>query len=398
MKTDPRRKQGYLPTLDGWRAIAILAVIFHHDSIHRLGPLSTRAVYEYGAAGVDVFFAISGLLICSRLLDEERLTGRIHLRQFYVRRVFRILPPAFLYLGIIACLAGLGLFRVSPGEWLESALFCRNYGSLFAGALGQPGWYTGHFWSLALEEQFYMVLPALLVFTPRRYRVAVLTLLAALIAVHRVYALRTRPWMHLEFHADVRLDALLIPALFALLVASPALRLRFGSALRFWPVLVLAVLALLPFGEGTAWHISLLEILMPCVVLGSVLNPGNLFGRLLEWSWLRYIGRISYSLYLWQQLFFTQHFVVGAPLGVLQGWPMRLGMTFGCALLSYYLVERPTARLGHRWAPSPRPGRPDLQAESAGEFAPAQAQPAVKSCSSPSLQSTSVLVAKEGSS
>ena len=102
-----RQKTGYMPTLDGWRAIAILSVIFFHDSLHlhALGVFSTRWLYEYGDLGVDLFFAISGLLICSRLLDEERINGKIHLRGFYVRRGFRILPPVFLYLGVISILS-----------------------------------------------------------------------------------------------------------------------------------------------------------------------------------------------------------------------------------------------------------------------------------------------------
>jgi peptidoglycan/LPS O-acetylase OafA/YrhL len=85
--------RGYLPTLDGWRAIAVLCVILFHDSLHSYGVLSTAWFHEHGSFGVDIFFGISGLLICSRLLEEEDKYGRISLRRFYVRRAFRILPP-----------------------------------------------------------------------------------------------------------------------------------------------------------------------------------------------------------------------------------------------------------------------------------------------------------------
>jgi peptidoglycan/LPS O-acetylase OafA/YrhL len=86
---------------------------------------------------------------------------------------------------------------------------------------------------------------------------------------------------------------------------------------------------------------------------------------------LRYIGRISYSLYLWQQLFFIQHFVGGDPLRVWQSWPLRLVMTSACAMTSYYLLERPLARLGHRLAPSATPGREDLDKGSPNDLAKA---------------------------
>src|SRR5271166_3415100 len=114
----------YIPTLDGWRAIAILLVMLHHDIVHRLGPFNTTWGYEHGLVGVDVFFAISGILICTLLLEEEKQTGGIDLRSFYIRRAFRILPPAFLYL------FGLGLLwlfhlttHLTGREMIESVFF-----------------------------------------------------------------------------------------------------------------------------------------------------------------------------------------------------------------------------------------------------------------------------------
>jgi peptidoglycan/LPS O-acetylase OafA/YrhL len=106
--------------------------------------------------------------------------------------------------------------------------------------------------------------------------------------------------------------------------------------------------------------------LLPAIVLGSVLNPGNVFGKLLEWSVLRYIGRISYSLYLWQELFFAGHFFPEGShrLGRLQDWPLRLILTFAIAALSYHFVERPLTRLGHKLAPPATAGRQELDADS----------------------------------
>ncbi len=237
--TEARGKSAYLPTLDGWRAISILAVIFHHDSVHSLGPFSTRWLYVFGYSGVDVFFAISGILICSRLLDEERIDGSIYFGRFYIRRFFRILPPAILYLLVISSLAAFAIIPVSFGEVLESLFFCRNYPSILGwGQATQVGWYTGHFWSLAIEEQFYFIFPALIAFCSKRFRIAVLGSLALLIAVHRDIALNARPWELISRHPDVRLDSLVVPALFAVLASNPRIRVLLRGFLRFWPLLV----------------------------------------------------------------------------------------------------------------------------------------------------------------
>ncbi len=114
----------YRPTLDGWRAIAILLVMFEHcggalfEPGGRFPNPTWFGISQHGVFGVDLFFGISGLLICGRLLDENDRTGGISLRSFYTRRVFRIIPPAFAYLATIALLAIVGVIVVTPREWL----------------------------------------------------------------------------------------------------------------------------------------------------------------------------------------------------------------------------------------------------------------------------------------
>jgi peptidoglycan/LPS O-acetylase OafA/YrhL len=148
-------KTGYLPTLDGWRAIAIVAVLLDHTVEYSgLGHYPKLVSFTHtGPNGVSLFFAISGFLICSRLLEEKRAFGQISLRGFYIRRACRILPPAMFYLLVIGALSLCGLIIVSPGEWWSSALFFRNY---LPGDRISRGWggYTIHYWSLAVEETF----------------------------------------------------------------------------------------------------------------------------------------------------------------------------------------------------------------------------------------------------
>ncbi|CAN5709986.1 hypothetical protein BH10ACI4_BH10ACI4_35990 [soil metagenome] len=339
---------GYLPTLDGWRALAILAVMLSHDTVHRLGPLSTAWFYEHGHLGVDIFFAISGILICSRLLTEEKSAGRISRRSFYIRRTFRILPPAMLFLATLLVLKATVELPVALPEVLSSLFFVRNYTATFSHFQTLYPFYTSHFWSLAVEEHFYLILPSLLVFTPKKYRVAALLALAAAVSLHRIV-----PNSWLSFHTDIRLDALLVPAALAVLLATPRYRIKLARIARFAPIVAAILFLMVTTGHLPRTTGLLIAWLTPLLILGTLLHPASWLSRLLELQPLRYLGRISYSLYLWQQLFLISHFGAGtARLGMLQSWPLNWMMAFACAILSYYLVEQPMIRLGHRLEPN----------------------------------------------
>lgn len=353
-------KTGYLPTLDGWRAIAVLAVIFFHDKLHSFGPISTGWLYSHGNSGVDLFFAISGLLICWRLLEEERIFGNISLRRFYVRRAFRILPPALVFLTTVAILALTGVIHIGVREWLGALFFFHNYSSLL-GHLSLDSIFLDHFWSLAVEEHFYLILPGLLVLTRNRFRIPLLLTLAAIVEVHRFVVLGSRMWIYVGPHTGVRLDYLLVPASFAVIAQSGEAKDRLKKWLRVWPVLLIVIAILITYWSGRFWQITSLAFLMPMMLLGSILNPSGIFAKLLEWRPIRYVGRISYSIYLWQELFFIGHFYTGSfPLGALERAPLCYVAALAFAATSYHLVEQPLIKLGHKLAPPATTGRGDL--------------------------------------
>ncbi len=336
----------YLPTLDGWRAIAIASVILCHGRIHRLGPLSTRWFYLHGNLGVDVFFAISGLLICSRLLNEEQSNGKISLRDFYIRRAFRILPPAIFFLLTLLVLSRTIHLQVGLIEILASLFFVQNYSSIYRRFLTLAAFYTSHFWSLAVEEHFYFMLPALLVFVPRKWRIPSLLTLAVMIGLHRI-----RPESWHSVRTDIRVDALIIPAIIAILIRTPEVRDRLTRWVRVWPAVVLIIVVLNTFEPATRTTGLLVAWLMPFLILGTMQRPQSWFSRLLESTPMRYVGRLSYSLYLWQQLFVVKHFIAyPSPMARLQTWPLNIVMAVACALFSYYVIEQPFIRLGHRLA------------------------------------------------
>jgi peptidoglycan/LPS O-acetylase OafA/YrhL len=365
----PTTRSGYLPTLDGWRAVAIAGVLLDHATVEIFRNSSVYSFLRTGPNGVSVFFAVSGFLICSRLLEEEQLTGTISLKGFYVRRACRILPAAFAYLAVIGVLGVFGVLTVTPLEWASCFLFFRNYLSPDWIRAGWGG-YTIHYWSLAVEEHFYLLWPALLAFSGRARARYVAAVLAVTVAVwrwwdfHHHWMERHVPGLLFGTRTDVRLDGLLLGCLAALILAEPKWRAPIERRIttRLWWTCAggyLLFSLMLRKHTYSIWESALLAAL----VAGTVLRPSNMVGRLFENRVMRWVGRLSYSLYLWQQLFLIR----GAryPFAVLQRFPLNLVLILLMAVLSYELLERPLIRLGHRLAPPPTPGRIDLNREPA---------------------------------
>lgn len=143
-------KSRHIPTLDGWRAVAILLVVAHHagTAFYSESDYYSQSLTRFGTWGVPVFFGLSGVLITKLLLEEFDRTGKMSLKSFYIRRAFRILPPVFVFIAVVAAL---GLLA-SGMEAASGLFFFRNY---LPNSLG--GIYTGHLWSLAVEEHFYLI-------------------------------------------------------------------------------------------------------------------------------------------------------------------------------------------------------------------------------------------------
>jgi peptidoglycan/LPS O-acetylase OafA/YrhL len=342
--------RSHLPTLDGWRAVAIAAVLCCHAhwptaALNRLAP--------YGAMGVSVFFALSGFLITRRLMEEWRAAGRIHLTGFYIRRAFRILPPILVYLAVVSLL-GLGwrLIPMDRRQLAASLFFYRNY-------LTTPvaqGWYTGHFWSLAVEEHFYLMWPVLLWCAGLRRARWLAPSLALAVAAWRVadarydWVGRLNPALRGSVaRTDYRLDILLFGCAVALVWDEPrvqALLRRTGGSLLALGAAAAAVCCQVWTPPGYLTMVAMLMALLPAA---TVSKPASRVGRILELPLLVWVGRMSYSLYIWQQLFLPPDELSRIP-GIWQRGPWNLAAIFACAALSYRLVERPAMAWGKRLA------------------------------------------------
>jgi len=339
----------YIPTLDGWRAVAIVAVLCCHAG------WPTAALAPYGAMGVSVFFALSGFLITRRLMEGRR----VDLADFYRRRTFRILPPILVYLAVAALLGwGLHLIPMDIGQLLASLFFYRNYLT----APVSQGWYTGHFWSLAVEEHFYLFWPALLWMAGFRRARWLAPSLALAVAVWRVadshfdWIGRLNPELRGSVaRTDYRIDILLFGCAVALIWDDPrvqALFERVGGTALAASAAVVAICCQVWTPPG---YLTMIAVSMALLPAATVAKPRSWAGRILELPLLAWIGRMSYSLYIWQQLFLPPR-----AIGAWQLAPWNFAAIFACAAISYYCVERPATAFGKRLAGGRR--RSDLMA------------------------------------
>ena len=323
------RKGGYrIAQLDGWRGISILFVIVGHT-------ITFRHFDYYGIAGVmadtgvKIFFVISGFIITKLALREINQTGDYSIRNFYTRRFFRIVPPFFLYLAFIVLAGTCSLIRQRNSETLTAITFACNLPNV------NCSFFAAHSWSLAYEEQFYIVFPLLLTLVAHHVKKFIIVLLFAL-AIFMIFGFVWPEIGKFAFGFFYIFAGVVIAAyeteIQQFVESRRVIYVSFGAAL----ILM-----------GSPWlglDVSLCNVISAiCIawLVGSSVYQTNFFSRALTWPPLLFVGTISYSLYLWQQLFVAPHsmYISDGPL-------LFTPLVFVVATLSYYLVERPGTRLG----------------------------------------------------
>jgi peptidoglycan/LPS O-acetylase OafA/YrhL len=333
---------GHRPELDGLRGVAILLVMLAHASIPGFAA--------GGVAGVTLFFVLSGFLITSILASEHVRSGRVSFGLFYRRRALRLLP-ALIALIVVGCAYESvdGFDRETAQHGLIALLYFGNWSSVAGTWLGP--WF-GHTWSLAIEEQFYLVWPLVLILllAIRRYRLAV-----AVVGVGAALATAERAilWHGSEssdrvyFGTDTRADALLLGAALALWTARGG-RILVG---RWVGVLGVALLiAAIPLtGSWTTYVLSpTLAAVGALLILAYLAHAGR--GKPLRIPFLRFSGRISYGLYLWHVplVWVLLPHLTDVPLLVRA--IVLFVVSYGLAMASYRWIELPFLRRKNRLA------------------------------------------------
>jgi peptidoglycan/LPS O-acetylase OafA/YrhL len=313
-----------IPSLDGLRAISISLVIVGH--LANAGPVPTFMA-SYAGTGVRIFFVISGYLITSILVAERTQTSTISLRQFYKRRAYRILPAAAVFMLFAFVMYWHDLRWYDIGAML---LYLVNFDQ------ARP-WIVGHLWSLGVEEQFYFLWPSVL---KKWYRQSIAILLGVIVLAPifsaACYHFKVPGGGYGTFPAVA--DNLAIGCLLAIFGSRlPKIRSRTAFAMLLAVLLIPSYAAISP--SRTLFMLFVLWPILHCSIAGLVLHVIQSPYRVLNLAPVMWLGRISYSLYLWQQPFFSnpsRQPVHNLLLGV------------GLACLSYYFVETPVLRLRDR--------------------------------------------------
>jgi peptidoglycan/LPS O-acetylase OafA/YrhL len=358
-------KKEFYTQLDGLRALAIIAVLIAHWL-----PLELlQKKLACGFWGVNLFFVLSGFLITESLMKQiqSNSTPKKILRSFFIRRSLRIFPIYYLLI-FVAYALNLDGSR----DFVQYTLtYTLNFYDAFTGA---PEHYLTHLWSLCVEEQFYLVWPFLLLFIPTRHHKGLiftvillsLVLRFALALIHypnfQVYNYRMMP---------ACLDALGLGALLAHLKLFALPTLQKLAKMVWVPLLCVTAFGIIqfidtPFHDLVEETLSRFVVSICCffIVASAVFGYSNKFGRLLELPFMRYIGKISYGIYLYHLVisalfahYFNNYLFIHFPPYFPQvlkynlyvvDFPLVFVITFLVSSLSYYLVERPFLQLKDR--------------------------------------------------
>ena len=314
-----------IPSLDGMRAISISLVVAGHWAELRY---HSDVAGAFANLGVRIFFIISGYLITTLLLRERAKTLTIGIREFYVRRAYRILPAALVFMAVAFVIFWRDL------RWyhmLAAMLYLTNFD------FAHP-WYLGHLWSLSVEEQFYLLWPGVLK-KWGRHRAAIL---AGVVVVAPMYRVACH-LMGLHGRADETFpavaDVLAIGCLLAIFAK------RIPRIRGVWALVMIMPVLLVPAYLGVRrFHLNvvILFVLWPAMhvsIAGLLLHVVQRPYRMLNVRPVVWLGKISYSLYLWQQIF-----VFGETA---RPWYSVVG-ALAAACASYYLVEQPMLRMRER--------------------------------------------------
>ena len=361
----PRDLPANVPTLDGIRGTAVLIVIASHLPVllryqsvtpwHLLNRLLSG-----GFLGVDIFFVLSGFLITSLLLKEHSNNLQINLSHFYARRARRLLPALYLLLVVDFAISVVEKSSLT-GQWNEtwtSILYLNNWYYVLPWLRhGSTNFESnlGHLWSLAVEEQFYLLWPMVLILLLkfRRSKVVVpifIALFIVAVVLHRTVLWHDHvSWMVILIRTDARLDSLLVGALLAFFFR----HVDVHKTVLKWLAYAALPLFIMSAYQGPSSPIfyssgfTLVAFAVFVMILASI-EQAWIVSRVLEQSWLRFIGRISYGLYLWHFvvfMFLSKHFFVGPRIfRIIVG----LSITLAITLMSWYVVEQPALRLKNR--------------------------------------------------
>lgn len=348
MKNEPIK----YPSINGLRAISIILVILHHlsfqehvfsgtEKVKWLIPLTS--ILRDGHLGVNVFFVISGFLITSLLLNEETTTNTISLRNFYIRRTLRIFPAYYFLLFVYFILQMYQVVHISTASWVTAITYTKYFN-------WNLDWITAHAWSLSIEEHFYLFWPIIFIHARHFRKKTVIGLILTVPIIRVVLFFYPISWMD-DLTIFTRIDSIATGCLFALYkdeILEKAQKhwqkVFYASVITIFSLPVLKIILskinldfiLIPFGTT---HGTIANFMIGFLMMYSIFGPRKLWFNFLNLKIINYIGILSYSIYLWQQLFISGASNLGTT------YPENLLFIFIIAMSSYHFIEKPFLKL-----------------------------------------------------
>jgi len=337
---------GRIDSLDGIRAFSILLVLIGH-ALH--GKVDIKEYLgDIGNLGVRIFFAISGFLITTLLLKELNSSGSISLKNFYIRRSLRIFPAYIFLLIVMLLLALLNFIEIEPYLFARAGTYTINYLPV-----KERGWYLGHLWSLAVEEQFYLLWPVIFLISGRKKAsyivVGVICVLPFVRYFSWLYFPESRALIKWAFHTVC--DSIAAGCLLALVkdkLHSIDLYKRWLNS--FMPLILPLIIFTINWylvGRPRFNYLIAQSAMNIAIVLfidyAVNVRPRLLFATLNN-PLAVMIGTLSYSLYLWQQFF-----LIGDPEYGVQEFPVNIILTGIAAYISYHFIEKRFLNLKERF-------------------------------------------------
>lgn len=330
-----------LPSLNGLRALSILIVLYSHA----IGS-------EFGLFGVQIFFVISGFLITTLLIKEKISTGDINLKKFYIRRSLRILPVALLFLVIAFGLNVFFKLHIPSYHFILAGLFMTD----FIGGVSL----IGHYWSLSVEEQFYLIFPYFIKKSIKGYTSFLLLFLIGINILNWLnlspYQYSRHSFLHYFMYVLIplrRFDAIIIGSLASILIFHKNYDLQTIVKYKYLFYFSLAPLAVYLFRMNVSKDIYLMKypfnssivvMILAFLIVINLKESKDIIFNVLNNKWMSKLGVLSYSIYIWQQIFTRE---IPWRNSVKYGGSTSLNLVALAliSLCSYYLYERKFIRI-----------------------------------------------------
>jgi peptidoglycan/LPS O-acetylase OafA/YrhL len=357
-RVDESEQKRRFPSFDGIRGVALVAVLVDHLAINAPSGSQIGALVPYfeGLPALRVFFVMSGFLITTLLMRESEQIGHISLSRFYSRRFIRLFPVQVAYIACLFFLTKTTNLHISACRFVTSIMYVKNYAC--AGLIDE------HLWSLSVEEQFYLLWPAVLTFLPKKHalRVAYAFILVSPFSRAYEYRFDNYPgvnasfWWWLTSNSDQLMIGCLIALQFSadwmrkLVEYQPAWGRIAALGLMIFPAVLTnyRLLGIITVTIGPSLQaVGAIYVMMSCVIV----KRGILYSIPNMPICVR-LGKMSYSIYIWQQLFiFGRPSDFGFARFVIFEFPLNIGLAFFAGIMSYYCIEKPLMN-ARRFLPS----------------------------------------------